>query len=619
MPAPQPRPIRLLDSSTIDRIAAGEVIERPASVVKELVENALDAGARSVRIMVQEGGLASLVVEDDGHGIPWRELPLACERHATSKIGSAADIVSVGTFGFRGEALASISSVSRLTIISRAEGEEVGGLHALIAGRTDRREPAPRTRGTTVQVDDLFFNTPARRKFMGTAPAERRAIVNLVTAFALATPEVRWRLTADGETLLDLLPVESLPARARELLGPAVMEHMARFEKEQGGLSVMGLASRPTWTRGNRSQQYLYVNRRPIRSATLTQAIAQAYRDVVPPGRHPVAIVFIQVPPGEVDVNVHPAKSEVRLLLERSVFGLIHAALQDGLNLKRAGPFDLADGATGPASSGVAADPEALAGMLRGIAAAERDYYERRFGGDGGEADSAGQGRLFSGRPAGGGFASAAGGASPSSSAPSGPTMADETLQRSALFWQLHRTYILAQIRGGLVMIDQHNSHERILYNEAQKALGEGGSSVPTQQLLFPVNLELAPGQIQAYLGAEKQLEKLGFLIQPFGGHAILVQGIPASLKNWSEGQMLLDILDDLSEGGDPADESRKDLLASFACHGAIRAGELLTVAEMQNLVDRLFATDLPLSCPHGRPTLIQFPLEELEKRFGRR
>jgi DNA mismatch repair protein MutL len=619
MPAPQPRPIRLLDSSTIDRIAAGEVIERPASVVKELVENALDAGARSVRIMVQEGGLASLVVEDDGHGIPWRELPLACERHATSKIGSAADIVSVGTFGFRGEALASIASVSRLTIISRAEGEEVGGLHALIAGRTDRREPAPRTRGTTVQVDDLFFNTPARRKFMGTAPAERRAIVNLVTAFALATPEVRWRLTADGETLLDLLPVESLPARARELLGPAVMEHMARFEKEQGGLSVMGLASRPTWTRGNRSQQYIYVNRRPIRSATLTQAIAQAYRDVVPPGRHPVAIIFIQVPPGEVDVNVHPAKSEVRLLLERSVFGLIHAALQDGLNLKRAGPFDLANDVTGPASSGVAADPEALAGMLRGIAAAERDYYERRFGGDGSEDDTSGQGRLFSGRPAGGGFPSTSGGVAPSSSSQSGPTMADETLQRSALFWQLHRTYILAQIRGGLVMIDQHNSHERILYNEAQKALGDGGASVPTQQLLFPVNLELAPGQIQAYLGAEKQLEKLGFLIQPFGGHAILVQGIPASLKNWSEGQMLLDILDDLSEGADPADESRKDLLASFACHGAIRAGELLNVAEMQNLVDRLFATDLPLSCPHGRPTLIQFPLDDLEKRFGRR
>jgi len=283
MSAPQPRPIRLLDSSTIDRIAAGEVIERPASVVKELLENALDAGARSIRIAVQEGGLASLTVEDDGHGIPFRELPLACERHATSKIGSAADIVSVGTYGFRGEALASIASVSRLTIISRAEGEEVGGLHALIGGRTDRREPAPRTRGTTVQVDDLFFNTPARRKFMGTAAAERRAVVNLVTAFALATPEVRWRLTADGETLLDLLPVESLPARARELLGPAVMEHMARFEKEQGGLSVMGLASRPTWTRGNRSQQYLYVNRRPIRSATLTQAIAQAYRDVVPP------------------------------------------------------------------------------------------------------------------------------------------------------------------------------------------------------------------------------------------------------------------------------------------------------------------------------------------------
>lgn len=607
MNAPVPKPIRLLDSATIDRIAAGEVVERPASVVKELVENALDAGARSLRVSVQSGGLASISVEDDGHGIPFRDLPLACERHATSKIGGSADIVTIDTFGFRGEALASIASVSRLTLVSRAQGEEVGGMLTLAAGQVERREPTPRNRGTTVRVDDLFFNTPARRKYLGTAAAEQRAVVNVITAYALANPEVRWCLLADGETLLDLLPVDSLPARARELLGPSVMEHMARFEKGQGGLSVAGLASRPTWTRGNRTQQYVYVNRRPVRGAALSQAIAQAYRDVIPPGRHPVAIVFVQVPLGEVDVNVHPAKTEVRLLLERSVYSLIHGGLQEGLNLRRVAPPEF-DGAALPAAA-ASADPERLEGLLAGLASAERDYLERRFGQHDDKDWPAGQADLFG--------AQGATGAGAGPTAP--PRAGDELLQRSAPFWQLHRTYILAQTRGGLVVIDQHSGHERILYNEAARALGEGAASLSTQQLLFPATLDLTPAQVQAFLAHEPQLARLGFLIQPFGGHAVLVQGIPTHLKNWAEGQLLLDMLDDLADSGDAGDESRKALLASYACHGAVRAGELLTVAEMQNLVDRLFATDLPLSCPHGRPTLIQLGLDELEKRFGRR
>lgn len=627
---PSTSPIRLLDSSTVDRIAAGEVIERPASVVKELVENALDAGARHVRVAVQNGGLTSICVEDDGSGIPFRDLPLACERHATSKIGSAADITRVGTFGFRGEALASIASVSRLSLLSRVEEEDVGGLLTLVGGQTEKREPAPRNRGTTVTVADLFFNTPARRKYLGTASAEQRAVTATVTALALAYPEVRWRLTGDGQTLLELLPVDSLPARARDILGPAVMEHMARFEKEEGGIAVAGLASRPTWTRGNRSQQWLFVNRRPIRHAALAQAIAQAYREVVPPGRYPVAMVFLQIPLGEVDVNVHPAKSEVRLLLERSIFGLLHAALRDGLNLRAAGPFDLAAPAAGRADGG---DPAGLGARLAGLAAAERDYFRRHFGGDAdgltaaGAGSGAPQGSLFGGggpRAAAGGGPGDGEGPTPGAyespaAAARGGAVADEPSLRSAPFWQLHRTYILTQIRGGLVLIDQHNSHERILYNEAQKALGEGGLRVPTQQLLFPANLELSPSQVQAFQANQGALERLGFLIQPFGGQSVLVQGIPASLRNWSEGQLLLDILDDLADTGVSTAASTDALLASFACHGAIRAGEILTVPEMQNLVDRLFATDLPLSCPHGRPTLIQFTLEELEKRFGRR
>ena len=429
------------------------------------------------------------------------------------------------------------------------------------------------------------------------------------------------------------------------------MDHLARFELESGGFSVAGLASRPTWVRGNREQQYLFVNRRPIESKSLAQAIVQAYREVIPTGKYPVVIAFLQMPAGEVDVNVHPAKTEVRLLLERQVFGLLKRALQDGLSLKSFASFGAAAAeASGAAGSGEMVGSNGVAGsrgMAPGatgseaaprIAEAEADFLRRHFqrGGSAGyeyRGVPEGQGELFrgKGRSRPGAVEEHGGIGSPSSpSSLSSPTgnaaplsagadLSGENALHSAPFWQLHRTYIVTQIRGGLVLIDQHNSHERILYNEAQKAVTEGGRGVSTQQLLFPATLELSPVQIQAFHAYESQLQALGFMVIPFGGQSVLVQGIPASLKNWREGQLLLDILDDLGLDDRPSHESQVDVIASYACHGAVRAGEPLTVPEMQSLVDRLFATDTPLSCPHGRPTLIQFSLEDLEKRFGRR
>lgn len=600
------KPIRVLDSASVDRIAAGEVIERPASVVKELVENALDAGASSIRISIREGGTAAITVEDDGHGIPYRELPLVFERHATSKIVSAADILQVRSFGFRGEAMASIASVARVTLLSRVEDEEIGGLIRVSGSVTEKREPAPRNRGTTITVEDLFYNTPARRKYMKTPQAEKKVVIQVVNTIAMAYPEIRWRLDDDGRNVIDLLPADSLPARARDILGPGVAEHLARFDLEEKGIAVGGLASRPTVTRPNRSSQYLYVNRRPIRSQQLSTAIQQAYREVIPPGRHPVAIVFIQVPLGEVDVNVHPAKTEVRLMLERSIFSLIHRGLREGLDLRSHAAFHVQ-----PDPAEHATDQ---AGPLERLASAQEDFLRRQFqdpGADPRPDGRSGQGSLFAPRPAGGAAVPAAAGEI--------RTDGDSSPLRSAPFWQLHRTYICTQTKGGLVIIDQHNSHERILYNEALKAIADGAFRVPVQQLLFPVTLDLTALQIQAYQQHQAQLERLGFLIQPFGGRSILIQGIPSSLRNWEEGRLLLDILDDLSEHERGQNDDTHDLVASFACHGAIRAGALLTVPEMQNLVDKLFATDVPLSCPHGRPTLIQFSTEELERRFGRR
>ncbi len=607
---PEPPRIQLLDGATIDRIAAGEVIERPASVVKELVENALDAGATSITIKMEDGGLTSLVIEDDGSGIPFRDLPLAFERHATSKITAAADIMHVGSFGFRGEALASIAAVSRIRCVSRFMGEDMGGMIEIEGGELVRREPAPRNAGTTITVDDLFYNTPARRKFMRTAQAERRAILKLVTKFALAHREVRWLVRHDKDVLLDLLPAPSLTDRTRDLLGPAVIDHLARFRFEKGGFSIGGLASRPTFTRGNREHQFLFINRRPVQNPALSQAIFQAYREVIPAGRHPVVIAFLEIPAGEVDVNVHPAKTEVRLLLEREIFGMLKKSLQEGLSLRQADELrPWVAGQDAPAGTGA---------PLAGIATAQDDYLREHFqrGGSAGyeyRGVPQGQGELFGSRALRDDPAQQTG--SGVVSEPSG-TGADAL--HPAPFWQLHRTYIVTQIRGGLVLIDQHNSHERILYNEAQKALAAGGRRVPTQQLLFPAHLDLTPGQVQAWQGHASELGAMGFTIEPFGGQSILVQGLPASVKNWHEGQLLLDILDDLSWDEHPSQEHQVDLLASYACHGAVRAGEPLTVPEMQNLVDQLFATDTPLSCPHGRPTLIQFSLAELEKRFGR-
>jgi DNA mismatch repair protein MutL len=608
----RPGKIRILDNATINRIAAGEVVERPASIVKELVENALDAGASTVTITLDEGGLARLSVEDDGHGITFSEMPLAFERHATSKIATAADIMQVGSFGFRGEALAAIASVSRVRCLTRAASEDVGGLLELEGGDLVRREPAPRNRGTTITVSDLFYNTPARRKFLKTAQAEKRAVMKLLTQLALAHQEVRWLVKTDGEVALDLRPSASLTDRARDLLGSSVLEHLARFELAKGGFSIGGLASRPTWTRGNREQQFIFINRRPVESRALSQAIAQAYREVVPAGRYPVVVAFLQIPAGEVDVNVHPAKTEVRLLMEREVFGLLRNALADGLSLRQAA--DLRPWA-GPGPGG-GTDQAAT----RRIAEAETDalrQYFQRGGSQGYEARGVapGQGQLFGANALRGDVPAdeADAGAGPQP----GPGSGADLGLHPAPFWQLHRTYIVTQIRGGLVLIDQHNSHERILYNEAQQALG-AGVGVPTQQLLFPAHLELTPGQVQAWQTHSDQLERMGFTVEPFGGQSILVQGIPASLKNWNEGRLLLDVLDDLAWDDKPSQENQVDLLASYACHGAVRAGEPLTVPEMQHLVDQLFATENPLSCPHGRPTLIQFSLGELERRFGR-
>jgi DNA mismatch repair protein MutL len=619
----QRRPIRLLDPTCVERIAAGEVVERPASVVKELVENSLDAGATSIVVRLRRAGLEELVVEDDGAGIPTRELPLAVERHATSKIAGSGDLGSIVTFGFRGEALASVAAVSRLSLRSRVAEEEIGGRIDLVGGRLEQREPLARLPGTTVRVADLFFNMPARRAFLKSESSERRIVLQTLTALALAHPEVALRVEADGAVALDLPVALDLETRVHGLFGAAVCERLRRFEGEAQRIRVAGLTSLPTHTRGNRTGQFLFVNRRPVFEKTVAHAIAAAYREVLPAGRFPTTVVFLEVPPSRVDVNVHPAKAEVRFRDESAIHELVRHAILDALSLRHetALPTAQADVQLQEVDPGL--DGGARAGSLALHARGAPEALAARLGEDSTEGYPRGpqwsrrkeRPTLFTPQQ----LAEGPGRFTPSGAAPDPGALITAESARGAdlLFWQLHNTFILTQIRGALVIVDQHNSHERILYDQGVSSLE--GRLPPTQQLLFPATLELTPAELETYELHRGQLEAVGFFTEPFGGSTVLVRGIPAELRNWNDGALLRDLLAELADAGRTGHSPREAILASYSCHGAIRAGERLTLPEMQALMDRLFATRLPYSCPHGRPTLIRIGLPELERRFGRR
>ena len=601
------RPIRLLEPSCIERIAAGEVIERPASVVKELVENSIDAGATLVRVSIRRGGLEEIVVEDDGHGIPVRELPLAVERHATSKITGSGDLGSITTLGFRGEAVASIASVSRFSLRSRYFEEEIGGRLDLIGGQLDRREPIARHPGTWVRVRDLFFNIPARKEFMRSEAAERRAISQTLTALALAHPAVAFRLEANGSVVLELPVAMDLETRVHGVFGSSVAERVRRFDGEAAGMRVEGVVSLPTYTRGNRTGQFFFVNRRAVFDKGLAHAISSAYRDVVPSGRFPLAVLFLDVPTSRVDVNVHPTKAEIRLRDEGAAHELVRHSIRAALDLHRE-PMEESTGNEARDATMSAEERESLA--LREL------VENSTWGASEGHKSGPQWSRRREGPTLFGPSVMAPVGTD-SNAGENEPAAARPEPSDGGALWQVHNTFILTQIRGALVIVDQHNSHERILYDQGRQSLQ--GQAVPVQQLLFPATLELSPEELTAYEVHARDLERVGFVTEPFGGSTILVRGIPSGLRNWNDGALLRDVLADLADNRSESSDPRESILASMSCHGAIKAGEKLSPPEMQSLIDRLFATDQPYSCPHGRPTVIRIGLPELERRFGRR
>ncbi|MBV1796216.1 DNA mismatch repair endonuclease MutL [Siccirubricoccus sp. G192] len=595
-------PIRILPETTANRIAAGEVVERPAAVVKELVENALDAGATRIAVTLEEGGIGRVVVEDNGAGMAPDELELAVERHATSKLPEEALLFRIATLGFRGEALPSIGAVSRLTLTSRPPD---GDAHALSVegGRKGAVMPAAGAPGTRVEMRDLFYAVPARRKFLRSPRAEAEQAVEAVRRLALAWPEAGFRVTNDGREVLSLAPA-SRETRIHDLLGPDFAAAALPVAAETGDLALAGLAAQPAHTRATGTEQHLVVNRRPVRDKLLRTALHVAYRDLIAAGRHPVAALFLELPPEAVDVNVHPMKTELRFREEAAVRGLLIAALRRALS----------------AGAGVAA-PALTAYAPRPGWSAWRRPAPAPLPPASAAAGLAEMQLALAPQPAPPPAAALPlGFAPPRPAAPpeAAPAPADHPLGRALA--QLLDTYILAEAPdGALVLVDQHAAHERLTHEALRVQLIEGG--VRAQPLLLPAVVDLPPADCARLLGFAVELARLGLEIEGFGPGAVLVRALPALLGAADPAPLLRDLAAELAAFDEAmALERRLDAaVARLACHGSVRAGRRLTPPEMDALLRQMEATPRAATCSHGRPTFLRLGAAELERMFGRR
>ncbi len=595
-------PIRQLSPEVVRYIAAGEVVERPASVVKELVENAFDAGATSVRVAIQRGGLGAIRVTDDGGGIPADELELAVTRHATSKLATADDLVHVATLGFRGEALASIGAVSHLEILSRPPAAATGARLRMVGGEITDQGATGGPAGTTITVRNLFYNVPARAAFQKSPTTEARHIITALGALALVRPDVALSLTNNGRDALQAPGTGDLLDAIAAVYGPEVAGRLVPLPAlDERGRAVSGFTALPDEHRANRQYLAFLVNGRWVRSPFLAHAVAEAYRAMLPGGRHPVAVIRLDVPPEDVDVNVHPTKAEVRLRNERLVYGLVQRAIREALTAQ--------DRATVPQWSDWSPDPVPTAGG--GSASPPGPLSPMQRGGEGAAA------------PFGAALASAAGAVRTEATADEEPPLLpDEAAHQDRLqvLGQIAKTYIVAVGGTGLYLIDQHSAHERVLYEQLLREAADPVASGERnrQLLLAPEVVSMSPTQ-HAWLEEHGEvLAELGFGLEPFGGQSWLVRAVPATLAQVSHTGTIAEVIDGAlgREYGDGpmADRTRW----SVACHGAVKAGDMLTAAEMAEIIRQLEACDLGRTCPHGRPTMIHLSQDQLAREFGR-
>jgi DNA mismatch repair protein MutL len=555
--------VAVLAPHVADQIAAGEVVERPASVVKELVENALDAGARSVRVEIEDGGKTLIRVSDDGSGMSRPDAELALSRHATSKIRDAADLIGVGTFGFRGEALPAIASVSRFELETSPDGR-TGTRIRIAGGKRDKTEDVVRQRGTTISVRGLFFNTPARRKFLRAQATETRAVVEALTVLALTRPDVAFTLTSDDRSLIDVRPATDPIDRLHALWGRELADTFIPVAHREGPLEVRGFAQRPAQAKPAGRKGYVFVRGRPIRDPFILRAAEAGYRSTIAPGDRPSLILFLDLPGDAVDVNVHPAKLEVRFRDKFFVEKVVEEAARRAL------------------ASLTSAASLRPAGELAGV-----------------------------GFPVSG-FRSSD---SPLEIFPQDSRTPDTGHLTPLL--QVFDTYLLFQTDSGIAIIDQHSAHERVLYERAMRQLT--GDGAPAQRLLLPLTLELTPPELDAVDAHRELLRRVGYEVEPFSGRAVVVHTAPNPHPRFDAARCFGELVADLAGGRFGGWANRLErFAATYACRAAIKAGQRLDADEMRELVTRLLAATLPAHDVHGRPTIVQLPKDELERRFGR-
>ncbi|MBU0518237.1 DNA mismatch repair endonuclease MutL [bacterium] len=598
------RKINLLSEEVYNRIAAGEVVERPASVLKELIENALDAAATEIDITVAGGGQSEITVNDNGSGMAKADLLLAFERHATSKVTSVNDLAAIHTLGFRGEALSAIASVARLEATSSMQ-EALSGHRLKMAGGKviDLIETGAPT-GTTISVKELFFNTPARKKFLKSRSVENSHLLTVFKRFALSYPDIRWSYVSDGKDVYRL-PPETLENRLQAIFSEELGNLIFPVQLEDDGILVSGFIGAPKLARKSRGDQFLFVNRRWVQNRPLGFAVLSGFGPLIEDRRFPFYVLFIDIDPELVDVNVHPSKSEVKFRNEHEIYNIVHRGVRQAL--QKAGMDATRNYAVSPEEK---VDPTTGEILPRPL--------DSRL-----PHTSPQQGFTFplpqqNKMPLEGyqiAFQPEAKQATDVQDADSLRQASNGEIERTQVY-QFHQRYVVTELKNSIAIIDQHAAHERILYEKALRALN--GGKMHSQQLLFPRIMEVSPDRAVLLRDVLEDLQALGIDIKEFGERSFVVEALPAGVKESGDDRIVLDILDELREKGIARKPGHEKLAAAFACRAAIKFGKSLSLPEMNSLIDQLFATQYPFSCPHGRPTILQLTLGELERRFGR-
>ncbi len=630
--------IRLLPSETVNQIAAGEVVERPASVIKELVENAIDAGASQIDIKYGNGGRSLISITDDGKGMSHDELPIAIERHATSKLApndeGRWDLLNIATMGFRGEALPSIGSVSRLKIISQTLNAENAWEISVEGGKVGGVKPAPRIglHGTRVEVRDLFYATPARLKFLKSERSESLAISDIVKRLAMANPQIGFSLASETRKILNARRQSGDDggrlARLSAILGQDFGDNALEIDQERESIRLTGFAGLPTFSRGNAQHQYLFVNGRPVRDKLLHGAVRGAYQDYLARDRYPVVALYLDLPMTQVDINVHPAKTEVRFREPGLIRGLIVSALRHGLaGAGHRASTTVSDYALGKIQAGnrPGADPQAQYAFQQNYAPQAPMRAPHQNG--------AAMAPLVDGYGFGARVEEAAESFQPRIDPETGEILEPENTGAGSDFTanplgaaraQLHETYVVAQTQDGIVIVDQHAAHERLVYERMKDAMAEraeGGTGVERQALLIPDIVDLGEGDAARLLARKDELAEMGLIIEAFGVGAIAVSETPALLGEMNIQGLLRDLADDLAEYDEALTlkEKFEHVCGTMACHGSVRAGRRLTAPEMNALLRQMEATPHSGQCNHGRPTYVELKLADIERLFGRR